>query len=304
MKKILLFTLLIIVIPYLIVSFFIKDEEIKFKYVSNMHVRVKSEKTNEITIVPFEQYIVGVLAGEMPVSFDIEALKAQAVAARSYVMRKMSTNKDKDYDVVDTVMNQVYLDDNYLKKVWKDDYTSKINKIKKAVLETKGEYLEYDGKVVEAFFFSTSTGKTENSEEVFVSKVPYLRSVDSHWDAEVSPVFNDSFQFSLSDFYTKLNLPYNNNITTKIISKTTGGRIKQIEINDKIFTGNDVMSKLSLRSNCFTIEQIKNNVMIKTKGYGHGVGMSQYGAEAMAKRGYKYDEILKHYYLGVKIQKI
>ena len=185
MKKILLLTCLIIFIPYIIVNLFIKDEEIKFKYTSNMMVRVKQD--DEIIKVPFEDYIVGVLAGEMPVSFELEALKAQAVAARSYVMKKIEYNKDKEYDVVDTVMNQVYLDDEHLQEVWKDDYTNNINKIKQAVMETFNEYLEYNGKVVDAMFFSTSVGFTENSEEVFTSKLPYLRSVSSTWDT-ISPV--------------------------------------------------------------------------------------------------------------------
>ena len=199
MKKILLLTCLIILIPFLVVNLFIKEDEIKFIYTSNMTVRVKQEDTDEIIKVPFEDYIVGVLAGEMPISFELEALKAQAVAARSYVMKKMEYNKDKDYDVVDTVMNQVYLDNDYLKKAWKDDYTENINKIKTAVLETSNQYLVYDDKVIDAMFFSTSVGFTENSEEVFTSKLPYLRSVSSTWD-EISPVFEVNYTFELEDF--------------------------------------------------------------------------------------------------------
>ena len=130
MKKLILVTLLIILIPFIIVNLFIRTDEIRFHYVSNQVVRVKNEKTNVITEVPFEEYIKGVLAGEMPTSFELEALKAQAVASRSYVLVKMNQNKDKDYDVVNTVSNQVYLTDEELKEKWKDDYVSKINKIK------------------------------------------------------------------------------------------------------------------------------------------------------------------------------
>ena len=303
MKKILLLTCLIIFIPYLVVNLFIRDDEIKFKYTSNMVVRVKQEDTNEIIRVPFEEYIVGVLAGEMPISFDIEALKAQAVAARSYVMKKMEYNKDKDYDVVDTVMNQVYLDDEYLKSVWKEDYTTNINKIKTAVLKTHNEYLEYDGEVIDAMFFSTSVGYTENSEEVFTSKLPYLRSVSSTWD-EISPVYEVNYTFSLEDFYNKLDIPYQSTIKLEIIQTTSTGRIKEIKINDVLFAGSTVVSKLNLKSNHFTIKQNENSVNITTKGYGHGVGMSQYGAQAMALNGYKYSDILKYYYQGTTIKKI
>ncbi len=303
MKKLILVTLLIILIPFIVVSLFIRTDEIKFHYISNKVVRVKDEKTNEIIKVPFEEYVKGVLAGEMPTSFELEALKAQAVASRSYVMVKIKQNQNNDYDVVNTVNNQVYLTDEELRAKWKGEYTSKINKIKTAVLETKGEYLTYNNEVVEALFFSTSTGQTENSEDVFTSKVPYLRSVSSSWD-KASPVYEDAVSFNLQDFYTKLGLEYNKTITTEVLETTSTGRIKKIKINGKEFNGRDVASKLSLRSNYFTITQNGENVNITTKGFGHGVGMSQYGALGMAKEGYTYDKILKHYYKGTEIKKI
>ena len=304
MKKIILIILVIIFIPYIIVSLFIKTDDIKFYYTEGMNVRVKREETNTVEVVPFEDYVVGVLAGEMPVNFELEALKAQAVAARTYVMKKMSDNKNEDYDIVDTVQNQVYINDEELKNKWKDKYQERINKVKQAVLETKGEYLSYNGKVIEAFFFSTSVGKTENSEEVFKQALPYLRSVDSTWDEEVSPVFNDSKEYSLQEFFERLNLKYSDQVNVEILDTTSTGRIKKIKINGKKFTGSEVYKNLNLRSTFFNINQVGSNVVINTKGYGHGVGMSQYGALAMAKKGYKYDEILKYYYQNVQIEKI
>ena len=304
MKKIILIILLVILIPYLVVTLFIKKDEIQFYYSTSMNVKVKRESKDIIEEVLFEDYVVGVLAGEMPVNFEIEALKAQAVAARTYVMKKMQDNIDKDYDIVDTVQNQVYISDTELRTKWGNEYIEKINKIKTAVAETSGEYLTYNNKIIEAFFFSTSVGKTENSEEIFTASLPYLRSVNSDWDEEVSPVFNDSFSFSLQEFYDKINLPYNDILKTKTLETTSTGRIKKISINNKTYTGSEVYSLLKLRSTFFTIEQQGSNVMVKTKGYGHGVGMSQYGALAMAKKGYKYDEILKHYYQGTDIKKI
>lgn len=302
MKKILLVTLLVILVPFLVVSMFVRTDEIKFHYMSNKVIRVKNVSKNTIDKVPFEEYIKGVLAGEMPTSFELEALKAQAVAARSYVMYQVSKNKEKDFDVVNTVTNQVYLSDADLKEKWKDEYVSKINKIKQAVTETKGEYLSYNGEIVEALFFSTSTGQTENSEEVFSSKVPYLRSVSSQWD-KASPVFEDTSTFELKDFYEKLGLQYNDKITSEVTEKTSTGRVKTIKINGQNFKGRDVATKLKLRSNYFSIVQNNKNVTITTRGFGHGVGMSQYGALGMAKEGYKYDEILKHYYQGTEIKK-
>lgn len=304
MKNILLITLIVILVPFLVVTIFFKNDEIKFYYSENMSVRVKRDSSGVIEMVPFEDYVVGVLAGEMPTSFEKEALKAQAVAARTYVMKKMKDNKDKEYDVVDTVQNQVYLDSEQLKEKWRDKYVEKLNKVKEAVIETKGEYMTYDEKIIEAFFFSTSVGKTENSEEIFSSSKPYLRSVDSSWDEEVSPVFNDSFEFSLQEFYDKLGIKYNENLKIEVLATTSTGRIKEIKINDKKFTGGQIYSKLNLRSTFFNINKVGNNVVVSTKGYGHGVGMSQYGALAMAKKGYTYDEILKYYYQGIDIKKI
>lgn len=302
MKKLLLVTLIIILIPTIIVHIFIRDDEIKFIYTKNMNIRVLRGNGN-IDIVPFEQYIVGVVSGEMPISFELEALKAQALAARSYAMKKMANNHDKEYDVVDTIYNQVYLDEDYLKKAWGSNYVSNINKIKKAVLETSGEYIVYNGNVIEAFYFSTSVGKTENSEEIFGVSTPYLKSVTSIWDKDISPVFETKFSFSKSDFLNKLKLKNGNDINIKIISTTSTGRIKEIKINDKIYTGSEVQSLLGLRSNYFSIK-VSDKVYITCKGYGHGVGMSQYGANAMAKSGYKYIDIIKHYYSGVEIKKI
>lgn len=304
MKKIFFATLLIILIPYILITVFIKEpEEVKFKYMSNMTIRIKRNSTGNIDVVPIEEYIVGVVSGEVPISFEMDALKAQAVAARSYVLKQLEYNKNKDYDVVDTVMNQVYLDSDQLKNRWGNDYESNLNKAKAAVLETKGEYLDCNGSVVEALFFSTSTGYTENSGEVFPTQQPYLKSVASMWDADVSPVFNDYFHFSLADFYRLLGVEYRDNVYVEVISTTSTGRIKQIKINNKVFSGNQVQYLLGLRSTFFTITQNGNSVDINTKGFGHGVGMSQYGAEGMALNGYKYDEILKYYYQGVEIKK-
>ena len=233
-------------------------------------------------------------------NFEIEALKAQAVASRSYALYHMN---GKEYDVTNTTSNQVYLTDDELKEKWKDSYPKQINKIKKAIEETKGEYLTYNGETVNAMFFAASVGKTENSEEVFVSKVPYLRSVSSVWD-EAAPVFTDTVTLNINDFYQKLNIPYNDNLNIEILEKTSTGRIKTLKINNQEFKGRDVSQKLNLKSNYFEIIKNDKKITITTKGYGHGVGLSQYGANGMAKEGKNYKEILSHYYQGTQIKKM
>lgn len=303
MKRILYVTFLILLIPYIIVTLFIYDDEILFYGKESKKIRVKNEDGN-ISAVPFEEYIVGVVSGEMPAEFQLEALKSQAVAARSYAYIEMQKHINENYDVVDTVMNQVYISEKELKEKWKEEYKEKINKIRKAVVETRGEYIFYDGKVIQALFFSTSPGKTENVEEVFAESLPYLRSVDSSFEKGVSPVFEEQKTFLKQDFCQKLNLKICDKIVINLKEQTSTGRVKQIEINSQLFKGTEVSSLLGLRSNYFQIEEKENTIYITTKGFGHGVGMSQYGAEALARKGYTYDKILKHYYTGVEIKKI
>ena len=306
MKKIILFTIILIFIPFFIVNILgINEiEEIELKYINNINVRVKRLATNEIQIVPLEEYIVGVLAGEMPVYFELEALKAQAVASRSYVLKRLEYNKDSEYDVVDSVLNQVYLDDNYLKEAWGKDYVVNINKLRTAVNQTIDEYLEYDGEIIDALFFSTSNGYTEDASIVFNLELPYLKSVESKWDAQTSSVFNSQKTMSLQEFYEKLGLEYKKQLSFNVLERSDTNRIIKLAINGNMLNATDVYNKLGLRSTDFNLTQVGTNVVIDTKGYGHGVGVSQYGALGMAKEGYNYMQILEYYYSGAEIKKI
>ena len=305
MKRIIIFILLLIFIPFFIVLIYNKNyKEIELNYINVRYIRVKRNSTNVIEKMPLEEYIVGVLAGEMPISFEMEALKAQAVASRSYALKRMEYNKDKDYDVVDSIMNQVYLDNNYLKDAWGINYVKNINKLRNAVNSTIDEYLAYDDKVVDAMFFSTSNGYTEDSKNIFDFDAPYLRSVESPWDKDVSSAYLTTKTIKLTEFYKLLNIPYNKNLNIDIEKRSTTNRILLLKINGYEFKGTDVYSKLSLRSTDFEINLQGDSVSITTKGYGHGVGMSQYGALGMAKVGYKYDEILSHYYQNTTLTKL
>lgn len=305
MKKVILFIALLIFIPFFIVIIYDKNyKEIELEYINNVFIRVKRQKSNEIETIPLEEYIVGVLAGEMPITFELEAFKAQAVASRSYALLRMEYNKDKEYDVVDSVMNQVYLDNEYLKDAWGNSYVKNVNKLRQAVNETMDEYLVYDDKIVDAMFFSTSNGYTENSGNVFNFNLNYLKSVESPWDKEVSTAFLTKKYMNLSDFYNKLELKYDKNLNIEITKRSESGRIMTIYINGVKFKGTELYNKLGLRSTDFEIELLGDEILITTKGYGHGVGMSQYGALGMAKEGFTYEEILKHYYSGVSLKKI
>lgn len=306
MRKLILFILLILFLPFIIVYCSPSEDtiELKLNYGSDRVIRVKRVNGGSIDSIGLEEYIVGVLAGEMPIYFELEALKAQAVAARSYALKRMEYNKDNEYDVVDSIMNQVYLDRDYLKEAWGSSYTSNINKLIRAVNETSGEYLDYDGGIADALFFSTSNGYTENSDVVFSFDVPYLKSVDSKWDESVSSVFHSSVTISVSDFLQKMKISNSDKVVFSDIVKSDTGRVISININGVDFKGMDVYNNLGLKSLDFSLEQVGSNVVINTSGYGHGVGMSQYGALGMAKNGYNYRDILFHYYTGVTIKKI
>lgn len=299
-------TLFILLVPFLIVSFYdIEDKkEIELKYVYNMLIRVKRSATGDIEEIPFEEYIVGVLAGEMPIYFEKEAFKAQAVAARSYALKRMEYNSDNEYDVVDSIMNQVYLDNEYLKKAWGDEYIININKLREAVNETSGEYLVYDDEVIDAMFFSTSNGYTEDAVTVFNIDLPYLQSVKSAWDEDTSSAFRAIKTISASNFYETLGLSYSETLNVKVIRRSSTNRIIDININGKDFSGRDLYNRLGLKSTDFSLKKEGDNIIINTTGYGHGVGMSQYGALGMAQEGYSYNEILSYYYTGTSIKKM
>lgn len=305
MKKIIIFILLLVFLPFFIVIIYNKNyKEIELKYIHITYIRVKRLQKDVIEKIPLEEYIVGVLAGEMPVDFELEALKAQAVASRSYALKRMEYNKEKEYDVVDSINNQVYLDENYLKEAWGNSYVRNINKLRTAVNATLDEYLEYNNTIADAMFFSTSNGYTEDASLIFNINCDYLKSVSSPWDEKVSSAFLTKKKMRLIDFYKNLGIPFNKNLNIEIIKRSSTNRILLLKINNYEFKGTDIYNKLSLRSTDFSIELLGSEVEITTKGYGHGVGMSQYGALGMAKEGYKYEEILKHYYQGTKISKL
>ena len=205
---------------------------------------------------------------------------------------------------MDSVLNQVYLDDNYLKEAWGKDYVVNINKLRTAVNQTIDEYLEYNGEIIDALFFSTSNGYTEDASVVFNLELPYLKSVESKWDFYTSSVFKSQKTMSLQEFYEKLGLEYKSELSFNVLERSDTNRIIKLEINGNMLNATDVYNKLGLRSTDFNLTQVGTNIVIDTKGYGHGVGMSQYGALGMAKEGYNYMQILEYYYTGAEIKKI
>lgn len=243
-------------------------------------------------------YLIGVVSSEMPASFNLEALKAQSVLARTYALKAKQTGKK----LTDTVSTQSYIDIDQMKNKWRNSFNTYYNKIKNAVENTNGEYLSYNGNYIEALYHSTNNGKTESSLDVFGNYYPYLVSVSSEYDKNASSYLR-TISMPLDTISNKLGLSLNNDSVISIISYTDGGNIKEININGNNFSGKKVRELLGLRSADFDISISDNNANITTRGYGHGVGMSQYGANGMANAGYSYKDILSHYYPGTTLTK-
>ncbi len=243
-------------------------------------------------------YLIGVVSSEMPASFNLEALKAQSVLARTYALKAKQTGKK----LTDTVSTQSYIDMDQMKNKWGNSFNTYYNKIKNAVENTNGEYLSYNGNYIEALYHSTNNGKTESSLDVFGNYYPYLISVSSEYDKNASSYLR-TINMSLDTISNKLGLSLNNDSVINILSYTDGGNIKEININGNNFSGKKVRELLGLRSADFDISISDNNANITTRGYGHGVGMSQYGANGMANAGYSYKNILSHYYPGTTLTK-
>ncbi len=261
-------------------------------------VKVYLHQQDEVVEMDFEKYIMHVLAAEMPASFEEEALKAQAVAARTYSAQKISSGYDDPYHkgaevCTDSTHCQAYRDVTELE----DKYRKKIHS---AVMATEGQVATYEGELIRAVFHSSAHGYTERSADVWGGDVPYLQSVASPWDADCHDYIAEVI-FTDDEIRDIFNLPQDAPLIGEIIRSGAGG-VMEMNLSGKIFKGTDIREKLNLRSTCFAIMQSGESVTFRTEGYGHGVGMSQWGAQGMAREGYTYDEILKHYYKGIDIR--
>ena len=258
----------------------------------------------ESTIVTMDlnQYLVGVLLGEVPADFELQALMAQAVVARTYACkRNMQADKHPDGAICTSASCcQAYRPvEQYLSEGGK---SSAVDRVRQAVERTSGQVLVYDGKLIDATYFSCSGGSTEDAAAVWGTDFPYLRAVDSPGE-EYALHHTDRVYFTKGDFTAALALKLTGNPTGWIGSATytAGGGVDTIEIGGKTFTGKELRSLLGLRSTAFSMAPDEWGVAITTKGFGHRVGMSQYGAQAMAQEGSSFSEILAHYYTGTEL---
>ncbi|MCG7337350.1 stage II sporulation protein D [Sporosarcina sp. ACRSM] len=253
--------------------------------------------------IPLEEYVVGVVAAEMPVTFQEEALKAQAVAARTYALR---TTENGQKPIAADVSAQVYATEKDRKERWKKEFKQNEEKVQAAVQATAGDILVYEDEMISAMFFSTSNGKTEAAQNFSGSDIPYLQSVDSPGEEGVAPTVERKKEIALTKWNQILGTNWNADHFRKLqLVRNSTGRVQKVVSTGFEATGREVRDQLELASTDFDIAYDVTNeiVHITTTGYGHGVGMSQYGAEAFAQKGWTADRILLHYYSGTEIKK-
>lgn len=279
---------------------------------TNSTVSVYITLENRIEEIELEDYVYGVLANTMPISFETEALKAQAIVARTYVVSKKINpcTEANGGDICDSAHCQVYSSKDDILKKWGEENGERYwEKIKNAVDDKKGMVLTYDSELVMyPLYFAVSAGKTESAEELGMGKIPYLKSVDSPGDEESSK-FESSKEITLSDLayiisnkYPKSGITSSNiRDSISILSRSESGGVIELKVGDSVIKGADFKVLLGLNSTNFDYSIGDNTIIFNCKGYGEGVGMSQWGANVMAKDGKSYDEILKHYYTGINI---
>jgi stage II sporulation protein D len=275
-------------------------------------VKVLHTKDNSIEEMKMDEYLLGVVSAEMPADFEEEALKAQAVVARTYTVYKIEHNQSKhgEADICDnSACCQAWISKDDRMARWDEDKReSNWEKIEKAVSSTAGKVVTYNGEVIDAFFHSNSGGKTEEVSNVWGgSDLPYLQSVetageDAYSQYQSEAIFTkEEFEKKIKEKYQEFTIDYKDENCIKVIEYTQGDRVKTIKIGNLELSGVEVRSLLALRSANFTTQISENEIKFTVKGYGHGVGMSQTGADSMAKQGSNYEEIIKHYYTGVEI---
>ena len=251
--------------------------------------------------VSLHDYLVGALAGELPMNFNTEALKAQAVACRTYALRQYDCRKH-DPAAVCTVSSCC--------ECWKSTdglQPEAVRRAEEAVRQTDGLVLTYDAALIEATFFSCSGGRTETAADVWGSEIAYLQSVDSPGE-EAAPRYTGTVEVSAEDFKQSL-LTLEPTLTLQgtaadwlgEVTHTVGGGVGTVQIGNAAFTGKQLRKLFGLNSTDFQISSENGCIVFSTKGFGHRVGMSQYGAQAMAENGADFTDILTHYYTGASI---
>ena len=331
MKKVFIYFFVFLLVFFLLPAFFTKknveakvsnnkeintteEEKVEnYDYKNYGSIKLLHTKTGEVEEVAIDTYLVNVVSAEMPADFEIEALKAQAVVARTYTIYKIQNKKHDNADICDdSACCQAWVSKEERFARWEESVReSNWQKIEQAVSETKGKIITYEGKPINAFFHSNSGGKTEIPVNVWGGTgYPYLQVVETsgednytQYNSEVV-LSNEELLEKLKVNYSDISIDFNNNDELKILEYTDSGRVKTVKFGNHNLSGTETRSLLGLRSTNFEIIKENGNIKFSVEGYGHGVGMSQTGANTLAKEGKSYEDIINHFYIGVVIQDV
>lgn len=292
-----------------------KEEHSENEYVYNQYGTIKllHTDTNTVEEVALDNYLCNVVSAEMPVDFEKEALKAQAIVARTYTIYKINNKKHENADICDdSTCCQAWISKEDRLARWDGDKEAKWSKIEECVNETKGKIITYNNQPINAFFHSNSGGKTELPVDVWGggSNMPYLQVVEtsgedaySQYNSEVE-LTNEELLEKLKAKYTDIQIDFNNDDDIKILEYTSSGRVKTIKFGNHEISGTEARNIFGLRATNFDISKNEGKIKFTVKGYGHGVGMSQTGADSMAKSGSTAEDIIQHFYVGVEIKEV
>lgn len=289
-----------------------KITENNYDYKKYATVKLLHTKNNEIEAVKLDEYLYNVVSAEMPADFEEEALNAQAVVARTYTIYKIMNNQKKhgEADICDSSnCCQAWISKEDRLARWDESVRqSNWNRIVNAVNNTQGKIITYENKPINAFFHSNSGGKTEAPINVWGgSGYPYLQAVETSGEDAYTQYYSEieltknEFAEKIRQKHSNLSIDFNNEDCVKILEITEGERVKTLKVGNLNLSGVEIRTILGLKSANFTVEMYADKIKFSVKGYGHGVGMSQTGADALAKQGKKYEDIIKHFYVGVEI---
>ncbi len=295
-----------------------KNEETKnnneYDYKNYGTIKLLHQDTGEVEEVALDTYLCNVVSAEMPADFELEALKAQAVVARTYTIYKIQNKKHENSDICDdSSCCQAWVSKEERFSRWDEDKReSNWDKIEQSVNETKGKIITYNGAPINAFFHSNSGGTTELPVNVWGggSEYPYLQVVETAGEegytqySSEATFTQDELIEKLKSKYEDITIDFNNDDDLKILDYTDSGRVKTVKFGNHELSGTETRSLLDLRSTNFEIIKENGNIKFSVKGYGHGVGMSQTGADSLAKEGKSYEDIIKHFYVGVEISDV
>ena len=333
MRKILCYILLLVLACFLLPVFLIQNAEenidvsanttestnitneiqdSNYDYKEYNTIKLWHEKEQKVEEIALDKYLYGVVAAEMPASFEKEALKAQAVVARTYTIYKIQNNANRHQEASicdDSTCCQAWISKEDRFARWEEKTRqSNWDKILEAVDSTKGKIITYEGKPINAFFHSNSGGKTETTINVWGGDgYPYLKSVttsgEDNYSQYASEVILNREEFinKIKQSHSNFEIDFSKDDCIKILEYTEANRVKKVKMGNIELSVVEVRTLIGLKSANFKIDIEENNIKFSVIGYGHGVGMSQTGADSMAKQGSNYEQIIKHFYTGVEI---